>query len=85
MTEGYDQGVTDKINPVEADAIVDQIEKCIADPRYVGLTFGVVSLLGHAQAKRIEKLLLERILRPNGALATCGAGIQQTSRAPSAT
>lgn len=61
LEDGYERGVTDKVNPVEAHAIVDQIEKCIADPRYDGLTFGVVSLLGHAQAKRIEKLLLERI------------------------
>ncbi|WP_461120310.1 AAA domain-containing protein [Saccharothrix stipae] len=61
LDDGYERGVTDKVNPVEADAIVDQIEKCIADPRYDGLTFGVVSLLGRAQAKRIEKRLLERI------------------------
>ncbi|NKE58587.1 AAA family ATPase [Lentzea sp. PSKA42] len=61
LDNGYERGVTDKVNPVEADAIVDQIEKCIADPRYDGMTFGVVSLLGRAQAKRIEKRLLERI------------------------
>ncbi|MFC5291206.1 AAA domain-containing protein [Actinokineospora guangxiensis] len=61
LEKGYERGVTDKVNPPEADAIVDQIEKCIADPRYDGLTFGVVSLLGRAQAKRIEKRLLERI------------------------
>ncbi|KOV87261.1 hypothetical protein ADL03_07310 [Nocardia sp. NRRL S-836] len=61
LDNGYERGVTDKVNPAEADAIVDQIEKCIADPRYDGLTFGVVSLLGRAQAKRIEKRLLERI------------------------
>lgn len=61
LENGYERGVTDKINPVETDAIVDQIEKCIADPRYDGMTFGVVSLLGRAQAKRIEKRLLERI------------------------
>ncbi|GLY53039.1 hypothetical protein Lesp01_66950 [Lentzea sp. NBRC 102530] len=61
LEDGYERGVTDKVNPVEADAIVDQIEKCIADQRYDGLTFGVVSLLGRAQAKRIEKRLLERI------------------------
>ena len=53
--------MTDKVNPIEADAIVDQIEKCIADPRYDGLTLGVVSLLGRAQAKAIENRLLERI------------------------
>ncbi|MFT7841234.1 AAA domain-containing protein [Saccharothrix sp. BKS2] len=61
LDDGYERGVTDKVNPVEADAIVEQVEKCIADPRYDGLTFGVVSLLGRAQAKRIEKRLLERI------------------------
>jgi very-short-patch-repair endonuclease len=61
LEDGYERGVTDKVNPVEADAVVDQIEKCISDPRYDGLTFGVVSLLGRAQAKRIEKRLLERI------------------------
>ncbi|WP_372666217.1 AAA domain-containing protein [Amycolatopsis kentuckyensis] len=61
LEDGYERGVTDKVNPVEADAIVEQIEKCVTDPRYDGLTFGVVSLLGRAQAKRIEKRLLERI------------------------
>ncbi|MEU8631949.1 AAA domain-containing protein [Amycolatopsis sp. NPDC048633] len=61
LEDGYERGVTDKVNPVEADAIVDRIEKCVTDPRYDGLTFGVVSLLGRAQARRIEKLLLERI------------------------
>ncbi|MBP2335030.1 very-short-patch-repair endonuclease [Saccharothrix coeruleofusca] len=61
LDNGYERGSTDKVNPVEADAIVDQIEKCVADPRYDGLTFGVVSLLGRAQAKAIEKRLLERI------------------------
>src|SRR5690606_25923731 len=58
LRNGYTQG---KINPVEVDAIVEQIEKCIADPRYDGLTFGVISLLGRAQAKAIERKLLERI------------------------
>jgi very-short-patch-repair endonuclease len=61
LRDGYAQGNTNKINPVEVDAVVDRIEKCIADPRYDGLTFGVISLLGTAQAKAIEKELLERI------------------------
>lgn len=61
LPDGYERGATDKVNPVEADAIVDQVEKCIADPRYDGLTFGVVSLLGGAQAKLVEKKLLERL------------------------
>lgn len=50
-----------QVNPVEVDAIVAQIEKCLADPRYDGLTFGVISLLGAAQAHAIEARLLERI------------------------
>jgi DNA polymerase III delta prime subunit len=59
---GYVEGATGtKINPVEVDAIVEQLEKCLADPRYDGLTFGVISLLGSAQAKAIEKRLLERV------------------------
>ena len=54
VADGYERGTTAKVNPAEVDAIVDQIEKCLADPRYDGLTFGVISLLGTAQAKAIE-------------------------------
>ncbi|WP_327009770.1 AAA domain-containing protein [Dactylosporangium sp. NBC_01737] len=61
VPDGYTRGTTYKVNPAEVDAIVDQIEKCLADPRYDGLTFGVISLLGTAQATAIEKKLLERI------------------------
>ncbi|MFC5260918.1 AAA domain-containing protein [Kribbella qitaiheensis] len=61
LSDGYQKGTTNKVNPPEVDAIVDQIEKCLSDPRYDGLTFGVVSLLGGAQAKAIEAGLLERI------------------------
>jgi very-short-patch-repair endonuclease len=61
VEDGYERGSTAKVNPAEVDAIVDQIEKCLADPRYDGLTFGVISLLGTAQAKAIESQLLERI------------------------
>ena len=58
---GYEHGMTEKVNPVELDAVVDQIEKCLSDPRYDGKTFGVISLLGPAQAKAIEKKLLYRV------------------------
>jgi very-short-patch-repair endonuclease len=61
LEDGYQRGTTNKINPVEADAIVEQIEKCCVDPRYDGLTFGVISLLGDTQAKWIEKKLLDRL------------------------
>jgi very-short-patch-repair endonuclease len=61
LPDGHVVGTTNKVNPVEVEAIADQLEKCIADPRYDGLTFGVISLLGTAQAKAIERRLLERI------------------------
>lgn len=62
VTDGYEKGPSgNKVNPAEIDAIVAQLEKCLADPRYDGLTFGVVSLLGQTQARRIEAALLERI------------------------
>ncbi|MFI0467727.1 AAA domain-containing protein [Saccharopolyspora sp. 5N102] len=58
LSEGHTTGGG---NPVEAEAIVAQIEKCIADPRYDGKTFGVISLLGDAQARKIESALLNRV------------------------
>lgn len=61
LPEGHTVGTTSKVNPVEVDAVVDQIDKCIADPRYDGLTFGVISLLGTAQAKAIHNRLIERV------------------------
>lgn len=59
--DGYEVGVTEKVNPVEVEAIVDQLAKCLADPRYNDMTFGVISLLGAAQAKAIAKVLMDRI------------------------
>lgn len=61
LPEGYTRGSTTRVNPVECDAVVDQVEKCLADPAYDGLTFGVISLQGTAQARAIEKALLDRI------------------------
>lgn len=61
LENGFQRGTTNPINPAEADAIVEQIEKCCVDPRYDGLTFGVISLLGTGQAKHIEKRLQESL------------------------
>jgi very-short-patch-repair endonuclease len=61
LPDGHVVGTTNKVNPVEVEAIVEQLEKCVADPRYDDMTFGVISLLGAAQAKAIERRLLERI------------------------
>lgn len=58
---GTVEGTTNKVNATEVEAIVEQLEKCLADPRYDGRTFGVISLLGAAQAKAIERRLLERV------------------------
>jgi hypothetical protein len=58
---GTVEGTTNKVNAAEVAAVVEQLEKCLADPRYDGKTFGVISLLGAAQAKAIERRLLERI------------------------
>ena len=61
VSDGDMRGTTNPINRPEAKAIVDQIEKCLSDPRYDGLTFGVISLQRKAQAQLIAKLLLDRV------------------------
>jgi very-short-patch-repair endonuclease len=48
-------------NPVEAEAIVSQIEACLADPAYVDKTMGVVVLQGTGQVQLLHRMLLERI------------------------
>jgi len=58
VAEGYEKA---KTNPAEADAIVRDIVACTVDPRYSGLTMGVISLLGSEQAKLIERRLLEAL------------------------
>lgn len=50
-----------KTNLAEAEAIVEQICKCLAEPQYDGATFGVISLLGKEQAKLIESKLLDAV------------------------
>jgi very-short-patch-repair endonuclease len=62
VEHGYRTGSSQHAQNIpEADAIVAQIAGCIADPRYRGKTFGVISLQGEAQAKLIEKKLLEQL------------------------
>jgi very-short-patch-repair endonuclease len=48
-------------NRAEAEAIVTQIEACLADPAYAGKTFGVVVLQGTGQIQLISSMLLERV------------------------
>ena len=60
VDDGYRKGSAQHaVNPPEAEAIVAQIRGCIGDPRYAGMTMGVISLQGKAQARLIESMLLQ--------------------------
>jgi very-short-patch-repair endonuclease len=59
LADGYE--ADNKTNLVEAEAIVDQIVKCLAEPAYDRKTFGVISLLGKEQAKVIESKVLDAV------------------------
>lgn len=48
-------------NPAEAEALVAQVLACAEDPRYAGLSFGVVVTQGTAQATLIRDQLAERM------------------------
>jgi very-short-patch-repair endonuclease len=62
IKDGYRTGTAEHaVNEPEADAIVAQIVACIDDPRYADRTMGVISLQGDAQAKLIERKLLEAL------------------------
>ncbi len=52
---------TDVSNQAEAEALVEEVERCCHSPDYEGMTFGIVALQGTDQAKRIERLLLDRL------------------------
>ncbi len=59
---GWCRGEAGRIeNPAEAEAIVDAIERCLADEAYEDKTMGVIVLQGHLQAERIERELARRI------------------------
>ena len=60
IRDGYRQPGTDT-NPPEADYIVGKIAELCADPRYDDKTFGVISLLGDAQAQLIQGKLIDRL------------------------
>ena len=64
VTDSYQQGTAGRaVNPPEAAAIVAEIVKIHTDPAYEGKTIGVVSLLGDAQAREIETLLVKNLAR----------------------
>jgi very-short-patch-repair endonuclease len=59
---GYREGMGQRvINRPEADALVEEIDKCCKDEHYQGMTMGVIVLQGEAQAYHIEGLLLQKL------------------------
>jgi very-short-patch-repair endonuclease len=60
LPDGYREQGTDT-NPPEADYITGKIAELCEDPRYDGKTFGVISLLGDAQAELIQRQLIARL------------------------
>ncbi len=48
-------------NRAEAEAIVDEIARIVADPKFADRSIGVISLIGSNQAQLIQGMLLERI------------------------
>jgi very-short-patch-repair endonuclease len=58
----YSEGVSTRVrNPLEAQAIVDAVKACAADPAYAKKTFGVVVLQGTGQIRLIEDMLNEAL------------------------
>jgi very-short-patch-repair endonuclease/transcription elongation GreA/GreB family factor len=52
---------TSNRNLAEAEAIVEEVARIVADPKMTGRTIGVISLIGAKQALLIQAMLLERI------------------------
>ncbi|MFD5374819.1 AAA domain-containing protein [Streptomyces griseoincarnatus] len=63
VEDGEAVGGNDRlVNTAEAEALVDAIVRCCADPAYEGKTMGVVSLRGaKAHLTELENLLAERL------------------------
>lgn len=58
VLDGYRRG---DVNEPEAQAVADLVVRLCADPNYAEMDFGVISLLGTSQAKRIWDLLFDRL------------------------
>lgn len=62
VDSGYAEGTgSSRRNQPEARAIVDAIKVALEDERYAGKSMGVISLLGDAQARLIETMLLDEV------------------------
>lgn len=63
VPNGYREGSkSNVINRPEAESIVETIVNCCADDQYQDKTMGVIVLLGHAQDKIIESMLLKELV-----------------------
>jgi len=60
VPDGFREPGTDT-NEAEAEFIVNKVAELCEDPRYDGMTFGVISLLGDGQANLIQGRLVERL------------------------
>ena len=73
-----------KINPAEAQVIVDEIAGLVADPRAQGRSIGVISLIGTEQAELVRVMLTERIgdeaMQRHAVLCSNSAGFQGNER-----
>ena len=59
---GYIDGTYSNIsNKVEAKGIADKIAELVKDEKYLGKTFGVITLQGNSQADLINNLILKKI------------------------
>ena len=62
VTDGYREGRDQSvINRPEAAAVAWQVITCLSDPQHAGKSMGVVCLQGHAQAKLIESMILDKV------------------------
>ncbi|WP_309486365.1 AAA domain-containing protein [Streptomyces griseoaurantiacus] len=63
VENGEALGANDRlVNPAEAEALVDAVVRCCADPAYEGKTMGIVSLRGaKGHLTELENLLAERL------------------------
>jgi len=52
---------TKALNVREAESVVEAILKCCSNEKYNGMTMGVISLLGDAQAELIQGMLVETL------------------------
>ncbi len=60
VIDGYRDG-SKSLNIPEAEAIIGKILECCSDVRYNGMTMGVISLLGDAEAELIQDELVARL------------------------